>query len=38
MMLWIFTFVAIVPVGVVMALKEGWDWHSLRRIGEEAGT
>jgi uncharacterized protein (TIRG00374 family) len=32
---WILTFVAIVPVGLVLALKEGLDWHSLRRIGRE---
>jgi len=34
--LWILTFVAIVPVGLALALKEGLDWHSLRRIGREA--
>jgi glycosyltransferase 2 family protein len=33
--LWLLTFVAIVPVGLIVALKEGLDWHSLRRIGEE---
>jgi len=33
--LWILTFVAIVPVGLLMALKEGLDWHSLRSIGRE---
>jgi len=33
--LWILTFVAIVPVGLLIALKEGLDWHSLRRIGRE---
>jgi hypothetical protein len=35
LLLWIFTFVAIVPVGLVLALKEGLDWHSLRQIGRE---
>ncbi len=35
---WILTFVAIVPVGLVLALKEGLDWHALRRIGREAAT
>ena len=35
LMLWILTFVAIVPVGLGMALKEGLDWHQLRRIGPE---
>lgn len=34
--LWIITFVAIVPVGLGLALKEGLDWHSLRQIGREA--
>jgi uncharacterized protein (TIRG00374 family) len=33
--LWILTFVAIVPIGLLVALKEGLDWHSLRRIGRE---
>ncbi len=36
--IWILTFVAIVPVGLVLALKEGLDWHALRRIGREAST
>jgi len=35
MLLWILTFVAIVPVGLFAAVKEGLDWHSLRRIGRE---
>ena len=30
---WIITFVAIVPVGLGLALKEGLDWRSLRQIG-----
>lgn len=30
--LWIITFVAIVPVGVLVALKEGLSWRGLRRI------
>lgn len=33
--LWAITFVAIVPLGLVVALKEGLDWHSLRHIGQE---
>jgi len=33
--LWVFTFVAIVPLGLFVALKEGLDWHSLKRIGRE---
>jgi glycosyltransferase 2 family protein len=36
LLLWILTFVAIVPVGLGLALKEGLDWQSLRRIGREA--
>lgn len=36
LLLWILTFVAIVPVGLGLALKEGLDWHSLRQIGREA--
>jgi hypothetical protein len=35
MLIWIVTFVAIVPVGLLVAVKEGLDWHSLRRIGQE---
>jgi uncharacterized protein (TIRG00374 family) len=35
LLLWILTFVAIVPVGLLVGLKEGLDWHSLRHIGEE---
>jgi uncharacterized protein (TIRG00374 family) len=34
--LWIITFVAIVPAGLVLTVKEGMDWHILRRIGREA--
>ena len=33
--LWAITFVAIVPLGLVIAVKEGLDWHSLKRIGRE---
>jgi len=35
LLLWILTFVAIVPVGLLVALKQGLDWHSLRHIQEE---
>jgi len=35
MLIWIITFVAIVPVGLLIAVKEGLDWHSLKRIGQE---
>jgi glycosyltransferase 2 family protein len=35
LLLWILTFVAIVPVGLLAALKEGLDWRSLRHLGDE---
>jgi uncharacterized protein (TIRG00374 family) len=35
LLLWILTFVAIVPVGLLVGLKEGLDWHSLRHLGDE---
>jgi uncharacterized protein (TIRG00374 family) len=38
MLAWIITFVAIVPVGLGLALKEGLDWHSLRQIGRETSA
>ena len=38
MLVWSITFVAIVPVGLVLALKEGLDWHSLRQIGRETSA
>ncbi len=31
--LWAITFVAVVPLGLFIALKEGLDWRSLKRIG-----
>jgi len=31
--LWIITFVAIVPVGLGLAVREGLNWQALRRIG-----
>ena len=34
--LWFITFVAIVPLGLFMALKEGLDWRSLKGMGREA--
>jgi uncharacterized protein (TIRG00374 family) len=36
--LWILTFVAIVPVGLVMGFKEGLNWRSLRGIGREVSS
>ena len=38
MLVWLITFVAVVPVGLGLALKEGLDWHSLRRIGRETSA
>jgi uncharacterized protein (TIRG00374 family) len=38
MLAWIITFVAVVPVGLGLALKEGLDWHSLRRISRETSA
>ena len=38
MFVWIMTFVVVVPVGLVLALKQGLDWRSLRRMGREAAT
>jgi len=36
--LWALTFVAIVPIGFGLGVKEGLDWHSLRRIGYEVSA
>ncbi len=33
--LWILSFVVIVPVGLIVGVKEGLDWRSLRRMGRE---
>jgi len=35
LLLWIITFVAIVPVGLGLALSEGLNWQSLRQSGCE---
>jgi uncharacterized protein (TIRG00374 family) len=35
---WFSTFVIIVPVGLIVALKEGLDWHNLRRVGRELSS
>jgi hypothetical protein len=34
--IWIITFVAVVPAGLYLAVLEGLDWRSLRRMGEGA--
>jgi uncharacterized protein (TIRG00374 family) len=36
LLIWILSFVVVVPVGLGLAVKEGLDWHSLRKIGREA--
>jgi hypothetical protein len=38
MLAWIITFVAIVPVGLGLVIKEGLDWRSLRQIGRETSA
>lgn len=35
MFLWLLSFVAVVPFGLGLALKEGLDWRGLRRLGRE---
>ena len=34
--IWIMSFVVVVPVGLVWALKEGLNWRGLRELGREA--
>lgn len=38
LLIWIITFVAIVPVGLVLVFREGLKWHNLRQIGREASA
>jgi uncharacterized protein (TIRG00374 family) len=33
---WIMSFVVVVPVGLIWALKEGLNWRNLRELGREA--
>jgi len=35
-LIWIITFVVVIPAGMLAAVKEGLGWHSLRRMGREA--
>ena len=35
LLLWIMTFVVVVPLGVVLALREGLDWAKLRSLRRE---
>jgi len=32
-LIWILTFVAIVPAGLILSMREGLEWGKLRRIG-----
>ena len=34
--IWVMSFVVVVPVGLVWALKEGLNWRKLRDLGREA--
>ena len=34
-MIWITTFVVIVPVGLFLAFHEGLNWHKLKNIDQE---
>jgi uncharacterized protein (TIRG00374 family) len=36
--LWFLTFVAIVPVGLIMGFREGLNWRSLRGLGREVSS
>lgn len=36
--IWIMTFVAVVPVGLLIAVKDGLKWNNLRQIGREVST
>jgi uncharacterized protein (TIRG00374 family) len=38
MLIWVITFVAIVPVGLVLGFRDGLKWHNLRQIGREASA
>ena len=35
LVVWIMTFVAVVPAGLIWALKEGLEWNSLRQVRRE---
>jgi glycosyltransferase 2 family protein len=36
LVLWAITFVVIVPIGIILALREGLHWKNLKQISEEA--
>jgi hypothetical protein len=31
-LIWILTFVAVVPVGLVLSMRDGLEWDKLRRL------
>ena len=33
--IWAITFFVVVPVGLIISVKEGLSWRSLRRLGRE---
>jgi len=33
MLIWILSFVVVVPIGLLLTVKEGLDWRSLRQMG-----
>jgi uncharacterized protein (TIRG00374 family) len=37
LVLWLVTFVAIVPIGVILAFHEGIQWRNLRHLGTSTG-
>jgi len=36
LVLWIITFVVIVPLGLGLAFHEGIKWRNMRHVGEES--
>ena len=36
LLLWIIMFVVIVPLGILLAVREGLDWAKLRSMAREA--
>ena len=31
-LIWILTFVAVIPAGLVLSMREGLEWHKLRLL------
>ena len=38
LVLWLISFVLVVPIGVVLAFREGLNWRNLRHISEEVDS